>query len=77
MIISFKLFLTMSEEDEGSHFRGVKDKVYLWLAIRGMSGESSYKASDVKEKFLSTSSTVIDRVVTALVDEGKAKVEVS
>lgn len=63
----------MSEHED--HFQGVKERVYLWLAIRGMSGESQYKASDVKEKFLSTSSTVVDRVVAALVEDGKSSIE--
>ena len=65
----------MDDLNADLHFNFVKEKVYLWLAIRGVEGEKQFKLSDAKEKFLSTSSTVIDKVVLALVDEGKATVE--
>lgn len=72
--------LTMSvgdarDAEEIQYFTGIKDRAYLWLAERCLAGEPQFKASDVKEKFLSTSSTIIEEVCKALVTENKAVVE--
>ena len=63
------------DKQEILYFNGIKEKAYLWLAERCLAGEPQFKASDVKEKFLSTSSTIIEEVCKALVTENKAVVE--
>lgn len=64
-----------SDPQEMQYFCGIKDKAYLWLAARCVAGEPQFKASDVKEKFLSISSTIIEEVCKALVSENLAVIE--
>ena len=52
------------------NFIGIKDRAYLWLAERCLAGEPQFKASDVKEKFLSTSSTIIEEVAKLIQNDG-------
>lgn len=52
-----------------------KKAIFQWLADQSYSGNSLFKASDVKVKFLSTSSVLVDEIIAVLVSEGMAHIE--
>lgn len=69
----------MSSSEDDDRLRKKKEMVFSWLAEQFVLGnplyKPSFKASTVRAQFASTSSTLIDDVITALVIGGQAHVE--
>jgi hypothetical protein len=69
----------MSSSDNDDRLFKKKEMVFNWLAEQFVLGnplcKPSFKASTVRAQFASTSSTLIDDVITALVVGGQAHVE--
>ena len=52
-----------------------RELIYQWLADQSVIGNSSFKASDVKSKFATISSKLVDDIIEILVTEGKVRKE--
>ena len=52
-----------------------RELIYQWLADQSVIGKSSFKASDVKSKFATISSKLVDDIIEILVTEGKVRKE--
>ena len=69
----------MSSSDAEDFFCKKKEMIFKWLAEQFVAGNPLYKpnfkASNVRAQFASTSSTMVDDIITALVTGGQAHIE--
>mmetsp|Transcript_24099 Transcript_24099/g.23159 ORF Transcript_24099/g.23159 Transcript_24099/m.23159 type:complete len:258 (+) Transcript_24099:97-870(+) len=59
---------------ELEYLKGIKDKVFLWLAERSLSGDEQFKISDLKDHFKTMSPQLLQQACDTLLIEKKISV---
>jgi hypothetical protein len=60
--------------EELEYCRGIKDKVFLWLAEKCVAGDDQFKMSDLKDHFKTLSPQLLQTACDTLLTEKKVNI---